>query len=199
MEGRDMALTDQIKDEIQTKIDQTDKLSPEEENLPAEDSEQKFEDPSVDGVIDLSATRKKRFNVDLGSGSYRVLEIDTSDMTIINRLEQLYPKLQKLSQEAALKQLDLKDNDNERVITKLSQALTKIDAQMREIVDEIFNSNVSEVCAPSGSMFDPFNGEFRFEHIIDKISALYRNNVNDEFKKMAAKMRKRTSKYTKGK
>lgn len=194
-----MALTDQIKDEIQTKIDQTDKLSPEEENLPAEDSGQKFEDPSVDGVIDLSATRKKCFNVDLGSGSYRVLEIDTSDMTIINRLEQLYPKLQKLSQEAALKQLDLKDNDNERVITKLSQALTKIDAQMREIVDEIFNSNVSEVCAPSGSMFDPFNGEFRFEHIIDKISALYRNNVNDEFKKMAAKMRKRTSKYTKGK
>ena len=194
-----MALTDQIKDEIQTKIDQTDKLSPEEENLQNEDAGQKFEDPSVDGVIDLSATRKKRFNVDLGSGSYRVLEIDTSDMTIINRLEQLYPKLQKLSQEAALKQLDLKDNDNERVITKLSQALTKIDMQMREIVDEIFDSNVSEVCAPSGSMFDPFNGEFRFEHIIDKISALYRNNVNDEFKKMAAKMRKRTSKYTKGK
>lgn len=194
-----MALTDQIKDEIQTKIDQTDKLSPEEENLRNEDAGQKFEDPSVDGVIDLSATRKKRFNVDLGSGSYRVLEIDTSDMTIINRLEQLYPKLQKLSQEASVKQLDLKDNDNERVITKLSQALTKIDMQMREIVDEIFNSNVSEVCAPSGSMFDPFNGEFRFEHIIDKISALYRNNVNDEFRKMSAKMKKRTSKYTKGK
>lgn len=194
-----MALTDQIKDEIQTKIDQTDKLSPEEENLRNKDAGQKFEDPSVDGVIDLSATRKKRFNVDLGSGSYRVLELDTSDMTIINRLEKLYPKLQKLSQEASIKQLDLKDNDNERVITKLSQALTKIDAQMREIVDDIFNSNVSEVCAPSGSMFDPFNGEFRFEHIIDKISALYKNNVNDEFRKMSAKMKKRTSKYTKGK
>ena len=75
----------------------------------------------------------------------------------------------------------------------------KIDMEMRQLVDEIFDSNVSEVCAPSGSMFDPFNGTFRYEHIIDVLSKLYKNNLNSEFKKMSARIRKKTSKYTKGK
>lgn len=193
-----MALTDRDKDDIGAKIDQTDKLSPDEEKVLNEDAGQKFEDNNFDGVIDLSATRKKRFNVNRGANSHGVLELNTSDMSIITRLEQLYPKLQKLSQDAALKQLDKQDAEDEKALTKISQALTKIDVQMRQIIDEIFDAPVSEVCAPSGSMVDPFNGEFRFEHIISKISALYESNVNAEFKKMAEKMKKRTAKYTKG-
>ena len=157
-----------------------------------------FEEP-VDGVIDLSAIRKKRFHVNRDTGTPGILELDTSDLSIITRLEQLYPKLQQLSQDASVKRLLQKDENDENVLTKLSQALTKIDMEMRKLVDEIFDSNVSEVCAPSGSMFDPFNGEFRFEHIIDALSKLYENNINAEFKKMSEKMKKRTSKYTKGK
>ena len=193
-----MALTDRDKDDIGAKIAQMDKLSPDEEKVLNEDAGQKFEDNNFDGVIDLSETRKKRFNVNRGANSHGVLELNTSDMNIITRLEQLYPKLQKLSQDAALKQLDKQDAEDDKALTKISQALTKIDVQMRQIIDEIFDAPVSEVCAPSGSMVDPFNGEFRFEHIISKISALYESNVNAEFKKMAEKIKKRTAKYTKG-
>lgn len=150
-----------------------------------------------DGDIDLSATRKKRFRIDGDNNRY--LELNTSDMSIITRLNNLYPKLEKLSQDASLKQLNKQEAEDEKALTKLSNALTKIDVQMRQIIDEIFDSNVSEVCAPSGSMFDPFNGEFRFEHIIDVLTKLYENNINSEFKKMSARMKKRTSKYTKGK
>lgn len=149
-----------------------------------------------DGDIDLSATRKKRFRIDGDNNRY--LELNTSDMSIITRLDNLYPKLQKLSQEASLKQLDKDDTKDEKAITKISQSLMKIDIQMRQILDEIFDSNVSEMCAPSGSMFDPFNGEFRFEHIIDVLTKLYEANINSEFKKMADRMKKHTSKYTKG-
>lgn len=148
-----------------------------------------------DGDIDLSPIRKKRFRIDGDNNRY--LELNTSDMSIVNRLEQLYPKLEKLAKDASLKQVDLRDENNEISITKISQALTKIDMQMRDIIDDIFQSNVSEMCAPSGSMFDPFNGEFRYEHIIDVISKLYANNINAEFKQMATRLKKRTSKYTK--
>lgn len=149
-----------------------------------------------DGDIDLSVTRKKRFRIDGDNNRY--LELNTSDMNIITRLNNLYPKLQKLSQDAAVKQLDKDETDDEKVIARISNALVKIDVQMRQILDEIFDSNVSEMCAPNGSMFDPFNGEFRFEHIIDVISKLYKNNLNNEFKKMSAKMKKHTDKYTRG-
>ena len=150
-----------------------------------------------DGDIDLSATRKKRFRIDGDNNRY--LELNTSDMSIVTRLDNLYPKLEKLSQEASLKQLNKQDMDDEKALSKISNALIKIDMQMRSILDEIFDSNVSEVCAPSGSMFDPFNGEFRFEHIIDILTKLYEHNLNAEFKKMSAKIKKRTAKYTKGK
>ena len=38
---------------------------------------------------------------------------------------------------------------------------------MRELIDFIFQANVSSVCADDGTMADPLNGQFRFEHIIE--------------------------------
>lgn len=173
-----------------------DEVSTEEEKA-VEQKDIEVPEQTFDGDIDLSVTRKKRFRIDGDNNRY--LELNTSDMGIITRLDNLYPKLQKLSQDAAVKQLDKEEADNDKTISKISQALTKIDTEMRQIIDEIFDSNVSETCAPSGSMFDPFNGTFRFEHIIDVITKLYENNLNTEYKKMSARMKKRTSKYTKGK
>ncbi len=191
-----MALTDKNKDEIQTKINETETLPTEQENLEYRDPVDAQSDSGFDGVIDLSATQKKRFHVNRGRGDSGVLELNTSDFSIITRLENLYPKLAQLSHDAALKQLDMKETDSEKAVTKMSQALTKIDMEMRQIVDDIFDAPVSEICAPNGTLFDPFNGEFRFEHIIDVISKLYENNLNEEFKKMSDKMKKRTAKYT---
>ena len=149
-----------------------------------------------DGDISLSAIRKKRFRIDGDNNRY--LELDTSDMGIITRLDNLYPKLQKLAQDAAIKQLDKEEANGAKALNKISNALIKIDAQMRQIVDDIFNADVSAKCAPSGTMFDPFNGEFRYEHIIDVVASLYKENITREFKQMAKKLSKRTDKYTKG-
>lgn len=191
-----MALTDKNKDEIRTEMVETDKLPMEQENLEYRDPVDAQDDSGFDGVIDLSVTQKKRFHVNRGRGDSGVLELNTSDFSIITRLENLYPRLDKLSHDAALKQLDMKEADSEKVTTRISQALTKIDMEMRQILDDIFDAPVSEVCAPNGTLFDPFNGTFRFEHIIDVITKLYENNLNLEFKKMSDKMKKRTAKYT---
>lgn len=176
-----------------TKKGLIDEVSTEKENA-VEQKDIDVPTANFDGDIDLSVTRKKRFRIDGDNNRY--LELNTSDMSIITRLDNLYPRLQKLSQDAAIKQLDKEEADSEKEVSKISQALIKIDVEMRQILDEIFDSNVSEMCAPAGSMFDPFNGTFRFEHIIDVISKLYENNLNSEFKKMSAKMKKRTDKYT---
>lgn len=191
-----MALTDKDMTHSEEKGIQTDKLTSEEEKALDGVAKQVGDDSIFDGEINLSAIRKKRFRIDGDSNRY--LELDTSDMGIITRLDNLYPRLQKLAQDAAVKQLDKEETENERALTKISQALVKIDAQMRQIVDDIFDSNVSEMCVPSGTMFDPFNGVFRYEHIIDVISALYKDNIKTEIKKMSTRMKKHTAKYTKG-
>ena len=80
---------------------------------------------------------------------------------------------------------------------KLSAALKDIDGQMRELMDFIFDAPVSEMCAEDGSMYDPFNGKLRYEHILETLSVLYENNFDAEVKKMTKRTSKHTAKYTK--
>lgn len=141
--------------------------------------------------IDLSITRKKRFRID--GDNNRILELNTVDMGIIKRLEELTPKLEALQSKAVMEQVDDSDDD----FSKVAEVLKTIDTEMREIMDELFDANVSEVCAPDGSMFDPFNGKFRFEHIIDRLMPLYEKGITDEYKKMSKRVNKHTDKYTK--
>lgn len=191
-----MALTDKKKSVKEENIETRDNSLIEKEN-PEHGAVEHPVEENIDGVIDLTATRRKRFHVNRDAGNGGILELNTSDMGIISRLEQLYPRLQKLSQEAAVQKLGQQETEDKDILAQTVEALNVIDAEMRNIIDEIFDSNVSEVCAPQGTMVDPFNGEFRFEHIINKISELYETNVNTEFKKMAANIKKKTSKYTK--
>lgn len=135
--------------------------------------------------IDLSVTKKKRFRIDKDND--RILELNTSDMTILSRLQDMYPKLEELSAKATT--LDMDEDGVE--------TLKEIDKELREYIDYIFDSNVSEVCAPDGSMYDLFNGKFRFEHILDVLTALYEDNIERESSQMLARMRTHTDKYTK--
>ena len=55
------------------------------------------------GVVDieLGSLRKQRFRIN--GDNNRILELNTSDMGIITRLSELYPKLQELADKASLK------------------------------------------------------------------------------------------------
>lgn len=149
--------------------------------------------------IDLSPIRKKRFRIN--GDRDKILELNISDMNIIPRLEESYPKLSKLVEEASDKILaqteNSDDEDAEVELAPIADTLREIDTEMRKWVDYIFDAEVSKVCAENGSMYDPFNGRFRFEHIIDAISALYENNLKTEFDKVSNRVKKHTSKYHK--
>lgn len=138
--------------------------------------------------IDLSVTRKKRFRID-GDDS-RILELNTSDMNILLRLDEVEARLQSLADSVTF---DAEDTENAEANVK---KLLNTDKEMRDLMDYLFDSKVSEICAPSGTMYDPFNGKYRFEHIIETLFALYEDNIEAEYKKMNKNVQKHTAKYT---
>ena len=155
--------------------------------------------PITDDVIDVSfdTIRKKKFRID--GDNNRILELNTSDLSVLGRIEDSYPKLIKLGNKASMLQItgesDERTLDEELELSNVTKVLKDIDIEMREILDYIFESNVSEICAPYGSLFDPINGEFRYEHIIDKLTSLYETNLNKEYELMKNRIKKHTDKY----
>ena len=147
-------------------------------------------------VIDIKLSQRKTFRID--GDNNKLLSLDISDLNVITRLNEAYPKMRQSALEASdrLSKAKLDDEDTD-VLQELADALKGIDDGMREQIDYVFDAPVSEVCAPKGTMYDPYNGEFRFEHIITALAGLYSNNLSDEFVKMKQNVNKHTSKYTK--
>lgn len=149
-------------------------------------------------IKDISLSTKKSFRID-GDNS-RIIYLDVSDMNILVRLEEVYPEIQKLAVEASNKVAEQKeageDEEDNSLFGDAPAILKEIDAQMREKLNYIFASDVADICEPTGNMYDPVNGEFRFEHIIDVLTGLYANNLTAEFKKMQERVKKHTAKYT---
>lgn len=135
-------------------------------------------DISIDGI------KRKRFRINGDNDS--IVELNLSDLGIITRLEEGLDKLQSEMSKIA----NLSDEDN------VSEKLKEIDARMREYVDYIFDYPVSAVCAKHGTMYDPSNGQFRYETIIDGLTKLYADNINSEYKKLQNRVKKHTDKYT---
>lgn len=156
--------------------------------------------------VDLSVLRKQRFLIDLGDDVERILELNTTDMGVVNRLSDGYNNLMEL--DSLVKQLSedtttiSEDDSDDEAQTKLkafSDKLKEIDSKMRNIIDTIFDTNVCEVCCPSGSMYDPIAGKLRYEHVIDTLMELYSTSLSEEMAKTKKRVKTHTAKYTKSK
>lgn len=145
--------------------------------------------------VKLGFVEKKKFRIE--GDNNRILELNVSDLNIMSRLKEGYPKLNDLFAEAKSKIESIpEDIDGIDLISTFADRLEEIDKEMREIIDFIFDANVSQVCAPSGNMYDPVAGSFRYMHIIDVVSTLYTNGLNAEFNKMKNRVERRASKYS---
>ena len=143
--------------------------------------------------IDLSETAKQRFRID--GDNDRIVLLNISDMGVVKRLTKIYPKLEKLANEASLEIPE--DADDLQAMTLTGDKVEEIDQKMRALLNEIFDSDVDHACAPDGTMFDLFNGRFRFEIIIDRLGKLYGDNFNSELEKAKKHIKKHTGKYVK--
>ena len=145
-------------------------------------------------VIDIKlAIEKKKIRID-GDDS-RIIELDTADLTILERLQKVYPRLNELG----IKGFDIDDSAEDSTpesIGKLTDALKAIDKEMREIIDFIFDAKIADICVPTGALYNMHNGEFQFERILDALFGLYADDIQKEFGKMSDRMKAHTSKYT---
>jgi len=156
-----------------------------------QDTEQ-FEENIID--IDIDGIKKQKFRINGRPNA--IIELDTTDLNVITRLKKAYPKLNKLANEAT-QRIDVDSEKSvEEQLNEMAEVLEDIDKQMREFVDYIFDSNVSEVCVPSGSMYSPHGGKFTYEHITETLGQLYANHLDLEAKKMSKRLREHTDKYT---
>ena len=139
-----------------------------------------------DNIIDLNIDGIKKTQFRINGRNDCILELNLSDLGIAERLEKGYKNLQEeLSRISELP----KDADT---YTELKKA----DEAMRKELDYIFDSNVSEICGKGGTMYDLTNGEFRFEAILNALTKLYNDRLNEEYKAMKARIQKHTGKVT---
>ena len=183
-----MNLPEEVKEEVK------------EETIPEEQTEVVETPPVKDDIqdIDLSAIKKKRFRIN--GDNNKILELNTSDLNIISRLTVAYDRLQKYMEKVGNILSSLPDNEDELTEANeniIREQLGEIDENMKKEVDYIFDAPVSAICSDGGSMYDPFEGQFRFEHIIEAILRLYERNLDSEFNKMRRRVSAKTSKYTK--
>ena len=151
-----------------------------------------------DNLIDINigGIEKKRFRIN--GDDNKILELNTSDLNIASRFSEAYPALIECEKQVTeLQESANEDTDELGSISMFSEKLKGIDTKMKELMDFIFDSNVSEICAGKGSMYDPLDGYMRYEVIIDRLSDLYTDNLGKEMKKVQSRMKTHTAKYTK--
>lgn len=158
------------------------------ETVNIDDTEVKDKDVIDNDIVDIDfkEIQKKRFRLDRDND--RVIELNISDLLLVKRLEEVYPKMLNMVTKAN----DMVTEDTDEI-----DALIAIDNELKELLNYAFDSDIADKACPSGSLYDPINGKFRFEYIIEKLLNLYENNFNQEFKLMQKRMSKHTDKYTK--
>lgn len=156
-----------------------------------------------DKVIDIDLSPIKKSKIRINGDQNTIIELNLSDTRIIERLSTAYKNLQDLEKEVAELSsnvnVDVEDGNEEdftKAADELAKSLAELDRKMRDEVDYLFDSKVSDICVPDGTMYDPHDGQFTFEYIIEQLSHLYTNNFNEEFEKMKKRVNKHTAKYT---
>lgn len=149
------------------------------------------------GIIDLSLNvSRQRIRID--GDDNKILLLNLSDLGIVDRLNEAYPKLKSLEEEFSKIETDLSedDADSEQQFSNFGKRLKTIDNKMRELIDYVFDSNVCEVCVGSSSLCSVKDGHFFYETIISSLSELYSAEIARETTAVTKRINKHTAKYS---
>lgn len=151
----------------------------------------------------MSKTTTNNITLDLGAKEFtinddpnRVIWLNPSDMSIIIRVQEAIPRFDNFITEYSnlfTSQDDLSEDDT---LLKFKDAIKSIDADLREILNYVFDYDVCSVLKPTGTMMDLVNGEFVFIIIMSTLLDLYSDAITEETSKLINNMKKRTAKYT---
>lgn len=184
----------------------------EEEKVVAakEETAPKTEEP-VDNsdVIDIALPEIKKQRFRIKEDNNRIIELNTADAGIINRLHVLEPKMEEVAATASEYSNafdEAMDSETLSAFKKADAKFKEIDKKLRSMIDELFEAKVADVMllpdGSEGSYSDVHGGKFNYEIVIEKLLGLYSDNIRKEYakmEKMAATVNKKTAKYTKKK
>lgn len=152
--------------------------------------------------LDLSATRGTKIQVD--GNPDKSFTLNLSDFGIYNRMkdgiQQLYDLFESLKEKMGSKaeeEIPEGTEESTEATNRLLEVMEEMDKKMRATMDYIFSAPVSDVCAPDGYMFDLFDGQLRFEHILNALTSLYEKNVNREYYNLKSRINNKLPGYVK--
>ena len=151
----------------------------------------------VNNVVDIDLPLEGT-KIRFGKDDNRMVTVNLSDFNLISRMNEAYPKLGKLA-ERVTELADVKGETLEQSMDNMSKLFTEIDAEMRELVNFIFDADVSSAALPNGNMYSLCNGSYAFEIILETVLKLCTEQYQVEFDKMKKKVGKHTDKYTRKK
>lgn len=149
-----------------------------------------------------------KYPVELDNGN--TLYMNPYDIGIISRYKAFADRIKEITsnQQALgdkLKALDGAQDDSggENQLDARISALDEIGAtiadlnrQLGEVLDEIFQTNVAEVCCGGGTLFDPTpGGGCRFETILSGLMAVCTQAIGQSARKSRARLEKGRGKY----
>lgn len=124
----------------------------------------------------LDASRKPLFTI----------SFHASDIAIIHRYDEVVTYLNKL------------DTSTLQTAENTSEELARIENELAEQLDKMFNANISEPIYSVMSPFTPLSsGKLYIEEIIEKIGGLIEAETGARLKKVQSRMSKYTAKYQK--
>lgn len=157
---------------------------------------------NTNNALNLDLSETARTKIWVNGDNTKVLELNLTDLGIMARAKDAKDKLDELQAEAIeLASVEvpnsIESEEDEKKVDEAIEKFRSIDKKMRELVDGIFDFGVCEICCDGGSMYDPINGQYRYDYIIDKLMKLYGDQWEKENKLRKQNMEKHTAKYTK--
>lgn len=146
--------------------------------------------------IQLNISEKQEYTIN--GNKENVIKLNPSDMGIIARTNAVMQKLNDAEKNYAdlmIKIAESGKDDEEFDFNAFSEGFTKINDEMKEMVNFIFDYDICSVCAKDGSMFDLCDGEYRYVVIMETLIPMYTDTIQEEMKKRVEKMKKHTAKY----
>lgn len=114
------------------------------------------------------------------------ISFHASDIAIIHRYDEVVTYLNKL------------DTSTLQTAENTSEELARIENELAEQLDKMFNANISESIYSVMSPFTPLSsGKLYIEEIIEKIGGLIEAETGARLKKVQSRMSKYTAKYQK--
>lgn len=152
---------------------------------------------NTNNVIDISINGISRKRYRINGDDNKILELNPTDFNFTVRMNEAYPKLLECEKKVTELSNSINPDDEMDTLNNFAQTLDKINKEMCEQVDYVFDSNVSEICCDGGSMYDFIDGFMRYEIIFDSLMKLYDSNLTAEAKNIQKRVQQHTTKYTK--